>query len=94
MTKRGKKSGVSQRQQTAPRVQDQQESQPRRFSWIPFWGWILIFLAPLIASELMFYMADRKVSMILFPIAWIGFWVAMMQRSGWAILRGRKSKEE
>jgi hypothetical protein len=81
MTKRRKKSGVSQRQETAPRLQDQQEGQPSRFGWIPLWGWILIFLVPLIASEYMFYTADRRVSMVLFPIAWIGFWVAMLRRS-------------
>jgi len=57
----------------------------------PLWFWILIFLLPLIASELMFYIAGRKISMILFPVVWIGFWVALLQRSGWAILKGQKS---
>jgi hypothetical protein len=32
--------------------------------------------------------------MIFFPIAWVGFWYAMMQRSGWPMLKNRKSKEE
>ena len=50
----------------------------------------MIFLVPLVISELMFYRVGREVSMILFPLAWIGFWVAMMQRSGWPILRKRK----
>lgn len=50
----------------------------------------MIFLVPLVISELMFYRVGRGVSMILFPLAWIGFWVAIMQRSGWSILRKRK----
>jgi hypothetical protein len=69
-----------------------QEDQTSQFGWIPLWGWGLIFLVPLILSEFMFYRADRKVSMVLFLVAWTGFWVAMMHRSGWAILK--KNKEE
>ena len=61
-----------------------------KFSWIPLWGWILIFLIPLLLSEFMFYKAGRVLSMILFPIAWIGFWATVMHRSGWPILKKRK----
>lgn len=69
-----------------------QKDQTSQFGWIPLWGWVLIFLVPLILSEFMFYRADRKVSMVLFLVAWTGFWVTMMHRSGWAILK--KNKEE
>lgn len=58
-------------------------SNKSRFSEKPLWLWILLFLLPLIASELMFYRAGRTISMILFPIAWIGFWAAMLYRFGW-----------
>jgi hypothetical protein len=85
------------RKQTAPfSDQDQQtteqsqEEKPQRFAWIPLWGWILIFLVPLVISEYMFYVVGRWPSMILFPVAWIGFWVIIMRRSGWAILKKRK----
>lgn len=64
----------------------------RRLAWMPLWGWVLLFLLPLIASEAMFYMVGRLGSMILFPLAWTGFWLAVMQRSGWEILkRGGKA---
>lgn len=53
----------------------------------PLWFWILVFLLPLIASELMFYVAGRWISMILFLVAWVGFWVAVLHRSGWAIFK-------
>lgn len=53
----------------------------------PLWFWILVFLLPLIASELMFYIAGRWISMILFLVAWVGFWVAILHRSGWAIFK-------
>lgn len=87
--RREKKSPANQRRQAKPHTQDQEE-QPGKFAWIPLWGWILIFLVPLVISEVMFYKAGREVNMILFPLAWIGFWVAIMHRSGWPILRKRK----
>lgn len=87
--KRQKKKPSNRSQPVTPRTQDKEE-QPRKFSWIPLWGWILIFLVPLVISEYMFYVVGRWPSMIIFPLAWIGFWVAMMQRSGWSILRKRK----
>jgi hypothetical protein len=71
------------------RRKKEQEERASQFDWIPRWGWVLIFLVPLIFSEFMFYMAGRRLSMILFPVAWIGFWVVMMWRSGWSILKKR-----
>ncbi len=66
-----------------------EEQEEQKYAWIPLWGWVLIFLVPLIVSEYMFYVANRQYSMILFPIAWIGFWYTLMQRSGWPILKKR-----
>ena len=86
-----KKRPSTQSQQVTPGTKDQ-EVRIRAFDRIPLWGWILIFLVPLIASELMFYRVGRWPSMIIFPLAWIGFWAAMMQRSGWPILKKRKDK--
>ncbi len=88
---RDKKQPSKQDQQATPSAKDQEE-QLRKFERIPLWGWILIFLVPLILSEFMFYQAGRLPSMIIFPLAWIGFWAAMMQRSGWPILKKRKDK--
>jgi hypothetical protein len=47
---------------------------------------------PLVISEGMFYMAGRTPDMILFPLAWVGFWIVIMSRSGWPILKKRKEK--
>jgi hypothetical protein len=77
---KGKKSKTS----AAP------EDPIRRFSWIPLWGWALIFLVPLLLSEYMFYRVGRTASMILFPIAWVAFWASLMQRGGWSIFRKGK----
>ncbi|MCR4432879.1 MAG: hypothetical protein NUV70_02385 [Caldiserica bacterium] len=60
---------------------------------IPLGGWLFIFLFPLILSEFMFYAVGKWVSMILFGIAWVGFWLALMYRSDWAIFKNR-SKED
>jgi hypothetical protein len=62
----------------------------RRADRFPIWGWALAFCVPLVLSEGMFRMVGKTGSMILFPIAWIGFWIALMQRSGWPILKRRK----
>ncbi len=60
----------------------------------PLWFWILVFLLPLIVSELMFYIAGRWGSMILFLVAWFGFWVAILHRSGWAIFKRRENSQK
>ncbi|MBC8264770.1 MAG: hypothetical protein H8E47_11675, partial [Anaerolineales bacterium] len=66
-----------QNRKAAPSAKDQ-EVRIRAFDRIPLWGWVLIFLVPLILSEFMFYRVGRWPSMIIFPLAWIGFWAAMM----------------
>jgi hypothetical protein len=76
-------------QEAAPRAEEERR---RKFGWIPLWGWILIFIMPLAISEGMFYVAGRIPNMILFPLAWIGFWIIVMSRSGWPILKKRKEK--
>lgn len=64
------------------------------FQWVPLWGWVLIFLVPLILSEIMFWNVGKIPSMIIFPIAWIGFWYVMLKRSDWQILKNiRKQKD-
>jgi hypothetical protein len=88
MTKRG-----GQRQRSESKAEEPSNT-GTAFQWIPPWGWILIFLVPLLVSEFMFWNVGRTFSMILFPVAWTGFWYVMMQRSGWPILKNRKSKEE
>lgn len=70
------------------------EGQSTGFEWVPLWGWLLIFLLPLVASEVMFWNVGRTFSMVIFPIAWIGFWIAMMERSGWPVLKSRKRDED
>ena len=88
---RDKKQPSKQDQQATPSAEGQ-EVRIRSFDRIPLWGWILIFLVPLILSEFMFYRVERWPSMIIFPLAWIGFWAAMMQRSGWPILKKRQDE--
>ena len=89
--KQQKKRSSRQSRKAASGARDQ-EQRISAFDRIPLWGWVLIFLVPLILSEFMFYQAGRLPSMIMFPLAWIGFWAAMMQRSGWPILKKRKDK--
>ncbi|MEA3376758.1 MAG: hypothetical protein U9R72_11255 [Chloroflexota bacterium] len=81
------------RERAKPKAEAQAETSTA-FQRVPLWGWALIFLVPLIASEFMFWNVGKIPSMIIFPIAWIGFWYAMMERSGWPILRNRGERGE
>ncbi len=49
----------------------------------PWWFWAAIIVLPLVMSEIMFYMAGRRLSMIIFPFIWVGFWMAIGYRAGW-----------
>ena len=69
------------------------ETQKNQYAWIPLWGWILIFLVPLAFSEYMFYVAGRRLSMVLFAVAWIGFWITIMQRAGWPMIKKRGQRQ-
>jgi hypothetical protein len=60
----------------------------------PLWVWVLIFILPLAFSEFMFYQVGRTFSMVAFPVAWVGFWWVMMERSDWAIFKQHKRKDE
>ncbi|RLC69585.1 MAG: hypothetical protein DRI52_08605 [Chloroflexi bacterium] len=91
-SKRQKKKKTPRPGQKPRDTPQSQEEQPRKFTWIPLWGWVLIFLVPLAISEYMFYVVGRWASMILFPIVWVGFWIAIMQRSGWVILKKHKDE--
>ena len=88
MTKRG-----SRRQKSQSQVEEPFDTSGA-YEWIPVWGWVLIFLLPLLLSEFMFWNARRTASMVLFPVAWVGFWYVMMQRAGWPMLKGRKNQED
>jgi hypothetical protein len=61
-----------------------------QYAWMPLWGWVLLFVGPLLLSEYMFYRVGRSFSMVVFPLAWCGFWGWMLYRSDWAILRRSK----
>lgn len=56
---------------------------PTKPGWqrLPTWAWVLVFVLPLALSEYMFYMGGRTASMVMFPIAWIGFWATIWYRS-------------
>jgi hypothetical protein len=71
----------------------QPETQKDQYAWIPLWGWILIFLVPFALSEYMFYVAERRISMALFAVAWVGFWVTIMQRAGWPMIKKRGQRQ-
>jgi polyferredoxin len=92
MAKRKKQKTAGLPSTTQEAAPPPEEKRRRKFGWIPLWGWILIFVMPLVLSEYMFYMVGRTVNMILFPLAWVGFWFIIMQRSGWSILKKRKEE--
>ncbi len=65
---------------------EKEKLEPNQKRQWPRWVWWTLFLLPLLASELMFYVGGRGWSMLIFPLAWIGFWYTTMDRVGWPIL--------
>ncbi|MCX6085881.1 MAG: hypothetical protein NTX94_05555 [Caldiserica bacterium] len=62
-----------------------QKKQPPRY-----WIRLAVFLVPLILSEIMFWHAGSSRSlweMIVFPIAWVGFFYFQMKRGGWNVFK-------
>lgn len=59
------------------------DNTPTKTGWkrLPPWAWVLVFILPLALSEYMFYMGGRTANMVMFPIAWVGFWVTIWYRS-------------
>ncbi len=57
-------------------------TKPTKTGWqrLPPWAWVLVFFLPLALSEYMFYMGGRTASMVMFPIAWVGFWITIWYR--------------
>lgn len=92
MGKRAKRKRTSSRSAPRSSSTNQEQTALQSFTWIPLWGWVLIFLLPLAFSEYMFYVAGRRLSMVLFLVAWLGFWWFTMDRSGWPILKRDRSK--
>ncbi len=76
---------------TRPRQKEPAEEE--YVSPFPLWVWGLIFILPLLFSEFMFYQVGRIFSMVAFPVAWVGFWWVMMERSDWAIFKQRDRNE-
>ncbi|MBC7331976.1 MAG: hypothetical protein H5T91_06095 [Synergistetes bacterium] len=44
---------------------------------LPTWLTVILFVVPLVWSEYMFYVVNKWYSMVLFPIAWVGFWLSL-----------------
>ena len=52
----------------------------------------LLFFIPFILGEILLYTGGRTASMVIFPVAWVGFWAALLYTSDWAPLVKRKEQ--
>jgi len=52
-----------------------------------YWIRLSVFLVPLLLSEIMFWHAGRLWEVIIFPIAWVGFFYFQMRRGGWNVFK-------
>ena len=59
---------------------------PNKLAKMSLTTFLLIFFIPLILGEILLYTGGRIASMYLFPIAWVGFWAALLYTSDWAPL--------
>jgi hypothetical protein len=57
------------------------QKQPR------YWIRLAVVLVPLILSEIMFLNVGRRLSAVIFPVAWVAFFYFQMKRGGWNVFK-------
>ena len=75
-------SSISPELKASPELKSASAKQPPRY-----WVRLMVFLIPLIISELMFLRVGKVWEVIIFPIAWVGFFYFQMKRGGWNIFK-------
>jgi hypothetical protein len=58
-----------------------QKKQPR------YWIRLAVFLVPLILSEIMFLHVGKRLSAVIFPVAWVAYFYFQMKRGGWNVFK-------
>jgi len=68
---------------------------PNRLEKMSRLSFALLFIIPFILGELLLYTGGRIASMYIFPLAWVGFWAALLYTNDWSplIQRGKKTDE-
>ncbi len=46
----------------------------------------LLFIVPFILGEILLYTGGRVASLYIFPLAWVGFWAALLYTNDWSPL--------
>ena len=53
---------------------------------------VLLFIIPFLLGEVLLYTGGRIISMYIFPVAWVGFWAALLYTNDWSPLIKRKEQ--
>ena len=52
----------------------------------------MLFFIPFLLGEVLLYTGGRIMSMYIFPVAWVGFWAALLYTNNWSPLIKRKEQ--
>ena len=84
-----------QRKQPKQKTPKKDYKRPNKLEKMSRLSFALLFILPFILGEILLYTGGRMASMYIFPLAWVGFWAALLYTNDWSplIQRGKKTDE-
>ena len=86
-----KKRQKKQPKQKTPKKAYKRPNKLEKMSRLSF---ALLFIVPFILGEILLYTGGRVTSMYIFPVAWVGFWAALLYTNDWSPLIKRQPPNE
>jgi hypothetical protein len=92
---RRKQAKQAQNQQAQPQKKTKAPyKRPNRLEKMSRLSFVLLFFVPFILGEVLLYTGGRVISMYIFPVAWVGFWAALLYTNDWSPLIKRQPPNE
>jgi len=83
-----------QKKQSKQKTPQKAYKRPNRLEKMSRLSFALLFFVPFILGEVLLYTGGRVISMYIFPVAWVGFWAALLYTNDWSPLIKRQPPNE
>ena len=83
-----------QKKQSKQKTPQKAYKRPNRLEKMSRLSFVLLFFVPFILGEVLLYTGGRVISMYIFPVAWVGFWAALLYTNDWSPLIKRQPPNE
>lgn len=80
------------RQEQKKKSRKSDYKRPNKLEKMSRLSFVLLFFVPFILGEVLLYTGGRVASMYLFPLAWVGFWAALLYTNNWSPLIKREEQ--